>query len=53
MEPVQMLGGALREGLRWLLRRPAPPVNMEVTVIPAALPLPDRGSRALSDKTDP
>ena len=38
MGPVQMLGGALREGLRWLLRRPAPPVDIEVTVIPAALP---------------
>ncbi len=38
MGPVQMLGGALREGLRRLLRRPAPLVDMEVTVIPAALP---------------
>jgi NAD(P)-dependent dehydrogenase (short-subunit alcohol dehydrogenase family) len=46
MGPVQMLGGALREGLRWLLRHPAPPVKMEATVIPAALPLPDRGGRS-------
>lgn len=38
MGPVQMLGGALREGLRRLLRRPAPLVDIEVTVIPAALP---------------
>lgn len=40
MGPVQMLGGALREALRWLLRRPARPVKLEVTVIPAALPYP-------------
>ncbi len=39
MGPVQMLGGALREGLRWLLRRPAPPVDVKVALIPAALPL--------------
>ena len=39
MGPVQMLGGALREGLRRLLRRPAPPLDMKVAVIPAALPL--------------
>ncbi len=37
MGPGQMLGGALREGLRRLLRRPAPPLDMAVTVIPAAL----------------
>lgn len=40
MGPVQMLGGALREGVRWLLRRPASPVDIEVTVIPAVLHYP-------------
>lgn len=35
MGPAQMLGGALREGLR----RPAPAVAMKVATIPAALPL--------------
>ncbi len=39
MGPAQMLGGALREGLRRLFRRPAPPVEVKVAMIPAALPL--------------
>ncbi len=39
MGPMQMAGGALREGFRRLTGRPAPPVDMKVTVIPAALPL--------------
>ena len=39
MGPVKMLGGALREGWRRLLRRPAPALEMKVTVVPAALPL--------------
>ncbi len=39
MGPAQMLGGALREGLRRLTRRPAPSLDMKVAVIPAALPL--------------
>ncbi|MCX6030888.1 MAG: SDR family NAD(P)-dependent oxidoreductase [Chloroflexi bacterium] len=37
--PGKMLGGALREGWRRLLRRPAPPIDMKIAVIPAALPL--------------
>lgn len=39
MGPGKMLGGALREGLRRLLRRPAPPLEMKVAIVPAALPL--------------
>lgn len=50
MGPAQMLGGALREGLRRLLRRPEPPLDMKVAVIPAALPLPNRRGPALEKK---
>lgn len=39
MGPLQMAGGALREGFRRLTRRPAPPIDLKVAVIPAALPL--------------
>lgn len=39
MGPGKMLGGALREGLRRLTRRTAPPLDMKVAIIPAALPL--------------
>ena len=35
-----MLGGALREGLRRLTRQPAPPMEMHVATVAAALPLP-------------
>jgi NAD(P)-dependent dehydrogenase (short-subunit alcohol dehydrogenase family) len=37
-----MLGGALREGLRRLTRQPAPPMEMHVATVAAALPLPVR-----------
>jgi len=37
-----MLGGALREGLRRLTRQPAPPLEMHVATVAAALPLPPR-----------
>ena len=37
-----MLGGALREGLRRLTRQPAPPMEMRVATVAAALPLPPR-----------
>lgn len=37
MNPGQMLGGALREGLRRLTRRPAPPLDLKIEVIPEAL----------------
>lgn len=50
MGPAQMLGGALREGLRRLMRRPEPPVEMQIAVIPAALPLPNRRGPALGEK---
>lgn len=50
MGPAQMLGGALREGLRRLTRRPEPPVDMKVAVIPAALTLPNHRGPALGEK---
>jgi hypothetical protein len=50
MGPVQMLGGVLREGFRRLTRRPAPPLDMKVAVIPAALPLPNRRGPASGEK---
>ena len=34
-----LLGGVLREGWRRLLRRPAPPLEMKIAFVPAALPL--------------
>jgi len=37
-----MLGGALREGLRRLTRQPAPLMEMHVSTVAAALPLPAR-----------
>ncbi len=49
--PVQILGGAVREGLRRLLRRPAPPVTLAVALIPAVLPLPGRHGPAMGEKT--
>jgi len=42
MGPAQMLGGVLREGFRRLTRRPAPPLDMKIAIIPAALSLPGR-----------
>ncbi len=48
--PGRMLGGALREGFRRLTRRPAPPLDMKIAVIPAALPLPNRRGPALGEK---
>ena len=39
MGPVMMLEGAVKEGLRRLLRRPAPEMVVEVEAIPPALPL--------------
>jgi glucose 1-dehydrogenase len=35
-----LLSGALREGLRRLTRRPAPPMNVHVATVAAAMPLP-------------
>ena len=37
-----LLGGALREGLRRLTRQPAPPMDVHVATVAAALPLPPR-----------
>ncbi len=50
MGPGRMLGGAVREGFRRLTRRPPPPVDMKVAVIPAALPLPNRRGPASGEK---
>ena len=37
--PLQMLGGALREGLRLLRRKPAPASGMHITTVTPAMPL--------------
>jgi glucose 1-dehydrogenase len=37
-----MLGGALREGWRRLTRQPAPPTDLHIACVAAALPLPPR-----------
>jgi glucose 1-dehydrogenase len=42
MGPVSMAGGALREGVRRVLRRPAEDQPMKVQTLPATLPLPNR-----------
>jgi NAD(P)-dependent dehydrogenase (short-subunit alcohol dehydrogenase family) len=42
MGPRSMAGGALREGVRRLLRRPASDTPMSVQTLPATLPLPSR-----------
>ncbi len=42
MGPANMAGGALREGFRRLLRRPAAEAPLSVQVLPATLPLPNR-----------
>ena len=41
--PGTLVGGALKEGARQLLRRPAPAIELNVTSVPSALGLPDRG----------
>jgi NAD(P)-dependent dehydrogenase (short-subunit alcohol dehydrogenase family) len=41
--PAALVSGALREGARHLLRRPAPAIELNVISVPAALNLPDRG----------
>jgi len=46
----KMLGGALREGWRRLLRRPAPPADVKIALIPAALPLPNPRGPASGEK---
>jgi NAD(P)-dependent dehydrogenase (short-subunit alcohol dehydrogenase family) len=50
MGPARMLGGALREGLRRLLRQPVPSADVKVTILPAALPLPNRRGPALGER---
>ncbi|MGE5603493.1 MAG: SDR family NAD(P)-dependent oxidoreductase [Nitrososphaerales archaeon] len=42
MGMATMAGGAVREGVRRLLRRPAPETPMSVQAVPATLPLPNR-----------
>jgi glucose 1-dehydrogenase len=41
--PIALVSGALREGVRHLLRRPAPAMEVNVISVPAALNLPDSG----------
>lgn len=41
--PAALVSGALREGMRQLLRRPTPAVELNVISVPAALNLPERG----------
>lgn len=45
MNPGQMLGGALREGLRRLAGQKPAAADLKVALVPAALPLPRRGGR--------
>lgn len=42
MNVATLAGGAVREGVRRLLRRPAPEIPVSVQTVPAALPLPNR-----------
>ena len=51
MGPVTMAGGALREGLRRLLRRPAEDTPMSVQTLPAALPLTNRRGPGTGQKS--
>lgn len=45
-----MLKGAVGEGMRRLLRRPAPPSEIRVASLPAALPLPNRRGPGIGEK---
>ena len=50
MGPAMMAGGALREGMRRLLRRPAEETPMSVQTLPATLPLPNRRGPGSGEK---
>jgi NAD(P)-dependent dehydrogenase (short-subunit alcohol dehydrogenase family) len=50
MGPANMAGGALREGVRRLLRRPAEDAPMSVQTLPATLPLPNRRGPGAGEK---
>ena len=50
MGPATMAGGALREGVRRLLRRPAEETPMTVQVLPATLPLPNKRGPGIGQK---
>ena len=50
MGPVTMAGGALREGVRRLLGRPAEETQVNVQILPATLPLPNRRGPGIGQK---
>jgi NAD(P)-dependent dehydrogenase (short-subunit alcohol dehydrogenase family) len=50
MSAASMAGGALREGARRLLRRPAEDTPMTVQILPATLPLPNRRGPGIGQK---
>jgi propanediol dehydratase large subunit len=50
MNMVGMAGGALREGARRLLRRPAEETPLTIQILPAALPLPNPRGPGIGQK---
>jgi NAD(P)-dependent dehydrogenase (short-subunit alcohol dehydrogenase family) len=50
MGAINMAGGALREGVRRLLRRPAEETPMNIQILPATLPLPNRRGPGIGQK---
>jgi NAD(P)-dependent dehydrogenase (short-subunit alcohol dehydrogenase family) len=50
MNAFNMAGGALREGVRRLLRRPAEETPLTVQILPAALPLPNPRGPGIGQK---
>lgn len=50
MGPVTMAGGALREGVRRLLRRPAEEIPLNIRILSATLPLPNRRGPGIGQK---
>jgi hypothetical protein len=50
MNAVSMANGALREGVRRLFRRPLEETPMNVQILPATLPLPNRRGPGIGQK---
>jgi NAD(P)-dependent dehydrogenase (short-subunit alcohol dehydrogenase family) len=50
MSAVSMAGGALREGVRRLLRRPAEDTPLTIQILPATLPLPNPRGPGIGQK---
>ena len=42
LSPASLVGGALREGMRQLMRRPSPDVALNVITVPAAITIPSQ-----------